>query len=67
MNLQMNYLASTYYFDYEHAAIQATLQEYKLEELSDKEKAAALYLHVRDHWRYNPYQISFREEHYKLY
>ena len=61
----MKYLASTYYFDYDHENIQTILQEYKTETLSDKEKAVAIYHFVRDRWRYNPYHIGFQDKHYK--
>ncbi|MEQ8907495.1 transglutaminase-like domain-containing protein [Ekhidna sp.] len=53
---------STYFFDYESPEIQALIAEFKAPDLSDQEKAAGLYLKVRDNWRYNPYDISFRKE-----
>jgi transglutaminase-like putative cysteine protease len=54
--------ASTYFFDYEHPVIQELVSEFKNADLSDQEKAKHLYLKVRDGWRYNPYDISFRKE-----
>lgn len=53
---------STYFFDYEHPVIQKLVSEFKKADLSDQEKAKQLYLKVRDGWRYNPYDISFRKE-----
>ncbi len=64
-NPNKNYVSATYYFDFEEAPIQSILQKYKSASLSPREKAIALYLYVRDEWRYNPYHISFRKEHYK--
>ena len=55
-------LESTYFFDYDHPVIQDLIAEFKVDSLSDQEKAKQLYLKVRDGWRYNPYDISFRKE-----
>ncbi|MEQ8627112.1 transglutaminase-like domain-containing protein [Ekhidna sp.] len=55
-------IASTYFFDYEHSVIQELVSEFKNADLPDQEKANQLYLKVRDGWRYNPYDISFRKE-----
>ena len=61
----MNYLNTTYYFDYETDEIQKLIQEFKTKTLTKKEKAKLLYLKIRDNWRYNPYRISFSKENYK--
>ncbi|WP_425392100.1 transglutaminase-like domain-containing protein [Ekhidna sp.] len=55
-------LESTYFFDYENPSIQELVDEFKDDSLSEHEKAKQLYLKVRDGWRYNPYDISFRKE-----
>jgi transglutaminase-like putative cysteine protease len=57
----MEYTAATEFFDYESAAIQDLIQPYQNTSLSQKEMAVALYLKVRDGWRYNPYRISFNK------
>ncbi|WP_291867408.1 transglutaminase-like domain-containing protein [Maribacter sp.] len=61
----MDYLAATYFFDYESDEIQKLVAEYKSTSLSAKEKAKLLYLKVRDSWRYNPYSISFSKKNYR--
>ncbi|HJN06880.1 MAG TPA: transglutaminase family protein [Bacteroidales bacterium] len=61
----MNYLSSTYYFDFENEAIQDIIREFKTDNLTTKEKAILLYLKIRDGWRYNPYYISFSKENYR--
>lgn len=61
----MDYLAPTYFFDYEHERIQALISDLNVASLSDKEKAKLLYLKVRDSWRYNPYSLSFSKEKYR--
>ncbi len=61
----MDYLAATYFFDYEHEIIQALIADVKDSGLPDKEKAKLLYLQVRDSWRYNPYRLSFSKENYR--
>lgn len=57
-----DFTTSTYFFDYEHPLIQNLIHEFDDPQLSDQEKATALYLKVRDGWRYNPYDIHFRKE-----
>lgn len=57
------YLKETDYFDFSHASIQAMVEEFK--GMSEKEKIAKLFIKVRDQWRYNPYVIFTKEEHYK--
>ncbi|WP_456423018.1 transglutaminase-like domain-containing protein [Lutibacter sp.] len=61
----MNYLNTTYYYDYETDEIQKLIQEFKTNTLTKKEKAKLLYLKIRDNWRYNPYRISLSKENYK--
>ncbi len=55
----MDYLVSTYYFDYESDEIQQLIAELKTDSLSKKEKTIRLYLKVRDSWRYDPYKSEF--------
>ena len=54
------YLQSTFYFNFEHPNIQSEIQEFKALE-SDQVKIEQWYIHVRDHWRYNPYVIVLDE------
>ena len=61
----MDYLSSTYYFDYESEEIQKLLMEFKNTTLSKKEIAKRLYLKVRDSWRYYPYSLSFSKENFR--
>jgi transglutaminase-like putative cysteine protease len=61
----MDYLSSTYYFDFETEEIQQLVSEFKSDLISDKEKTKLLYLKVRDSWRYDPYHLSFSKENYK--
>ncbi len=60
----MNYLASTYFFDYETEEIQELIKEYKNDTLTVKEKAVQLYIKIRDNWRYDPYNISLLKDGY---
>lgn len=61
----MDYLSSTYFFDYESEEIQKLIIEYKNTSLSPKEITKLLYLKIRDSWRYNPYSLSFSKENFK--
>ncbi|WP_062062861.1 transglutaminase-like domain-containing protein [Aquimarina longa] len=61
----MDYLVSTYYFDYKSDEIQQLIAELKTDTLSKKEKTIRLYLKVRDSWRYDPYSLSFSKENFK--
>lgn len=61
----MDYLSSTYYFDYENEAIQEIIREFKTDSLTSKEKAIRLYYKIRDGWRYNPYYFSFSKKNYR--
>ena len=60
----MQYLVPTAYFDYEHPLIQEMVAPFRTLP-SERERAVALYLRVRDGWRYNPYRISLRREDYR--
>jgi transglutaminase-like putative cysteine protease len=60
-----NYLAATYYFDFEHANIQAIIAEFQNEQLTEREKAIHLYTKIRDGWRYDPYTLSIHPEPYR--
>ncbi len=61
----MDYLSPTYFFDFESEEIQAIVSEFKDASLSQKEIAIGLYTVVRDHWRYDPYNLSFNKEKYR--
>ncbi|AXT55504.1 transglutaminase family protein [Aquimarina sp. AD1] len=61
----MDYLAATYYYDYETEEIQKIIEEFKSSNVTLKEKAKALYIKVRDGWRYDPYHINLKKEAYK--
>lgn len=61
----MDYLAPTYYFDYETDAIQDLIKAFKSDHLTKKEKARQLYLLIRDRYRYDPYDVSFSKDRYK--
>ena len=63
--LNMKYLKATYYIDFESETIQNLVSSLKNEVISDKEKTIALYLMVRDNWKYDPYSISLTEDNYK--
>lgn len=60
----MKYLESTEYLDYDSPEIQAVVAEFSNGDVSDLEKAKAIYLKVRDGWRYNPYLISLDRKNY---
>lgn len=54
------YLASTLLIDADHPKIQAFTNEMIAGIESPKAQAIALYLAVRDGWKYNPYRIDLR-------
>ncbi|WP_109300033.1 transglutaminase family protein [Aquimarina sp. AU474] len=60
----MDYLASTYFFDYKAEEIQELIKEFKNDTLTAKEKAVQLYIKIRDNWRYDPYNISLLKNGY---
>ena len=59
----MNYLKTSYFFDFEDELIQEMIAP--LKHLSEKEKAIALYTKVRDDWKYDPYNISLSKQTYR--
>lgn len=52
------YLAETEFFDFQHPLVQQLSARTVTPEMSDKQKAIALYYAVRDGIRYNPYVFS---------
>ena len=60
----MEYLKPTYFFDYEHQAIQHLIKDFESYKLSDKEKAIAVYTKIRDGYLYDPYHISLTKDAY---
>jgi transglutaminase-like putative cysteine protease len=61
----MNYLESSYYFDFENDLVQEIISDYKDDVISNKEKTIGIYNKVRDYWKYDPYSISLSKETYK--
>ncbi|MAD96571.1 MAG: transglutaminase [Flavobacteriaceae bacterium] len=61
----MDYSKSTFFFDTQSKEIQDIIADYQSNSLSKKEITIGLYNFVRDHWRYNPFKISFVKENYK--
>ncbi|EAS19049.1 transglutaminase-like enzyme [Flavobacteria bacterium BBFL7] len=61
----MNYLKSTYFFDFEKEVIQNLISDLKSEAISNQHKTIAIYTRVRDQWRYDPYQISLLKDKYQ--
>ncbi|MEM6864540.1 MAG: transglutaminase family protein [Bacteroidota bacterium] len=61
----MKYLQSSYFFDYENESIQELIAAHKNSRRTDKEKAIAMYIKVRDGWWYDPYRISLSKEKYR--
>ncbi len=62
MNL---FLQETYFLDFSSPEIQELVSDLKYLRASQKVKAKALYLKVRDGFRYNPYKISLHEKEYR--
>lgn len=60
----MSYLEPTEYLDYNSPEILAIVAEFRDADLSEREKAKAIYLKIRDGWRYNPYLISVDGKNY---
>lgn len=58
-------LAATDFIDYQSETIQQTLRAHTHEGMSDAERAIALFTHVRDAVRYDPYRITLDPAHYK--
>ena len=61
----MDYLAQTYYFDFEDDTVKELIKEFQTDKTSVKEKAIDIYTKIRDNWRYNPYQLSLSRASYK--
>ncbi|MGD1947051.1 MAG: transglutaminase domain-containing protein [Croceivirga sp.] len=59
------YLKETHYFDYSHPHVQELISDIDSTHLEMSEKVQALYLKVRDGWRYNAYRISLDSDNYK--
>jgi len=59
------YLKETSFFDFSNEQLQAFAREATQDLDTGLEKAVALYYKVRDHWKYNPYNISFDVSSYK--
>ena len=59
------YLAPATYVDSDHPRVIAYAEAHTLPEQSPTEKAVALFLAVRDDFRYNPYVLHFGEEEMK--
>ena len=60
------YTEPTYYFDFEHHAIQDFVKETIQGIKPEKEKAIAIYKAVRDGWRYKADSIFVSKEAYKI-
>lgn len=60
----MTYTERSYYFDYDDPAVQRITRAYDHLE-SEQEIISQLYVHVRDGWRYSPFDIGLRKEHFK--
>ncbi|NQZ43536.1 MAG: transglutaminase family protein [Flavobacteriaceae bacterium] len=58
------YLQESYYLDYNATAIKALTAPFLMIE-KPVDRAKAIYLAIRDGWRYNPYQISMNAENYR--
>ena len=59
----MDYLSSSYFYDYDHELIQDFVSEFSYG--SELAKAVGLYYKVRDGWRYSPYGVSIKKEYWK--
>lgn len=60
----MDYLKATRHIDHKHPIIEELVTP--MRSLSTEgEKIKAVYLKVRDGWRYNPYRISFRQDDFR--
>lgn len=56
-----NYLEETFYYNYNHAAIQEVFKNVE-QRGSVKQQAIDLYLHIRDGWLYDPYTFHTSKE-----
>ncbi|ARN76735.1 transglutaminase [Nonlabens spongiae] len=60
----MKYTDPSYFFDYDHPAIQRITSAYQHLE-TEQEIIHNLYVEVRDGWRYSPFEIGLTKEHFK--
>ncbi len=60
-----SYLSPTPFFDFDHPALQRFAAEHTSASMSQKDKAIALYLAVRDKIRYNPYTFNLEPDTYR--
>lgn len=60
-----DFIKETAYIDYRSKEIQAIIAPFVKENLSKKELAKRIYLKVRDSYRYFPYRVGLKDEHYK--
>jgi transglutaminase-like putative cysteine protease len=58
-----NYLEESYFFDYSNPQIQELVEPFR--GLAEADQIKALFRHIRDHWRYNPFVIYTQAEHYR--
>lgn len=54
----------TYYFDYSHPRLHELVEPFRAG-VSERERIQGLYLRVRDGWRYSPFDIGLRREHFR--
>ncbi|MCB9637733.1 MAG: transglutaminase family protein [Myxococcales bacterium] len=59
------YLQAAHYVDSDHPRVKAFVEETISAEQSPKERAIALFLKVRDHFRYSPYAVRLEPEQLK--
>lgn len=56
------YLKTTYFINHDHPEVKAFAEKVVEGLDNDLDKARALYIAVRDGWKYNPYKIDLRKE-----
>lgn len=61
----MNYLQSSYFYNFENELIIKLISEFNDESISEQKKAIGVYTKIRDDWKYDPYSISLSEETYR--
>jgi transglutaminase-like putative cysteine protease len=61
----LSYLTPTYYLDYNHKVVENYVAKHISIDDTPKEKAVKLYYAIRDDFKYNPYDISLKPEHFK--
>ena len=62
--INSEYLKETYFFDHSHSQIQKLVEDFR--GLSSvQEQIEAVYLHIRDQWRYDPFDIGLTPAHFK--